>query len=75
MGSVNVFVVFLEGLLSLFSPCVLSILPVYLAILSGSSVKDLREGEVGVKNSPILKNTILFVLGISTTFFYTRNFT
>ncbi len=69
MGSANVFVVFLEGLLSLFSPCVLSILPVYLAILSGSSVKDLKKGEVGVKNSPILKNTILFVLGISTTFF------
>lgn len=69
MGSVNVFVVFIEGLLSLFSPCVLSILPVYLAILSGSSIKDLKEGEVGVKNSPILINTILFVLGISTTFF------
>ena len=69
MSSADVFVVFMEGLLSLFSPCVLSILPVYLAILSGSSVKDLKEGEVGVKNSPILKNTILFVLGISTTFF------
>ena len=69
MGSANVFVVFLEGLLSLFSPCVLSILPIYLAILSGSSVKDLKEGDVGVKNSPLLKNTILFVLGISTTFF------
>ncbi len=69
MSSVNVLVVFLEGLLSLFSPCVLSILPVYLAILSGSSVKDLKEGDVGIKNSPLLKNTILFVLGISTTFF------
>lgn len=69
MGSLNIFVVFAEGILSLFSPCVLSILPVYLAILSGSSVKDLKEGEVGVKNSSLLKNTFLFVLGISTTFF------
>lgn len=69
MNSVNVLVVFLEGILSLFSACVISILPVYLAILSGSSVQDLREGEVGVKNSPILLNTLLFILGISTTFF------
>ncbi len=69
MGHVNVLVVFVEGLLSLFSPCVLTILPVYLAILSGSSVKDLKEGDGGFKNSTLLKNTILFVLGISTTFF------
>lgn len=69
MGHVNVLVVFAEGLLSLFSPCVLTILPVYLAILSGSSVKDLKEGDGGFKNSTLLKNTILFVLGISTTFF------
>lgn len=69
MGRVNALVVFAEGLLSLFSPCVLTILPVYLAMLSGSSVKNLKEGEVGFKNSPLLKNTILFVLGISTTFF------
>lgn len=69
MGHVNVLVVFIEGLLSLFSPCVLTILPVYLAILSGSSVKDLKEGDGGFKNSTLLKNTILFVLGISTTFF------
>ncbi len=48
MGHVNVLVVFAEGgLLSLFSPCVLTILPVYLAILSGSSVKDLKEGDGG----------------------------
>lgn len=64
-----VFVVFVEGLLSFFSPCVISILPIYLAILAGSSVKNLKEGNVKLKDSPLLKNTILFVLGISTTFF------
>lgn len=69
MGHINGFVVFLEGLLSFFSPCVLSILPIYLAILSGSNVKNIKEGDDNLKDSPLLKNTILFVLGVSTTFF------
>ncbi|MBU5292465.1 redoxin family protein [Anaerosalibacter bizertensis] len=69
MEHINFIVVFVEGLLSFFSPCVISILPIYLAILSGSSVQNLKEGNVKLKDSPLLKNTILFVLGISTTFF------
>lgn len=69
MEHINLLVVFVEGLLSLFSPCILPILPVYLSILSNSSVQELKEGEVKFKNSPLLKNTVLFVLGISTTFF------
>ncbi|HLR36016.1 MAG TPA: cytochrome c biogenesis protein CcdA, partial [Tissierellales bacterium] len=69
MEHMNIFVVFLEGILSLFSPCVLSILPIYLAILSGSSVQNLKDGEVKLKDSPLVRNTVLFVLGISTTFF------
>ncbi|WP_416197775.1 MAG: Cytochrome c-type biogenesis protein [Sporanaerobacter sp.] len=69
MGHISGFVVFSEGLLSFFSPCVLSILPIYLAILSGSNVKSIKEGDDNLKDSPLLKNTILFVLGVSTTFF------
>lgn len=69
MGHISGFVVFSEGLLSFFSPCVLSILPIYLAILSGSNVKNIKEGDDNLKDSPLLKNTILFVLGVSTTFF------
>lgn len=69
MGHISGFVVFSEGLLSFFSSCVLSILPIYLAILSGSNVKSIKEGDDNLKDSPLLKNTILFVLGVSTTFF------
>ncbi|HLR34830.1 MAG TPA: cytochrome c biogenesis protein/redoxin, partial [Tissierellales bacterium] len=39
------------------------------AILSGSSVQNLKDGEVKLKDSPLVRNTVLFVLGISTTFF------
>lgn len=69
MENVNLFLVFAEGVLSLFSPCILPVLPVYLSILSNSSVQSLKHGEVKFINSSLLKNTILFVLGISTTFF------
>lgn len=69
MEHVNLFLVFAEGVLSLFSPCILPVLPVYLSILSNSNVQSLKDGEVKFINSSLLKNTILFVLGISTTFF------
>lgn len=69
MENINVSLVFIEGILSLFSPCVLPIIPVYLSMLSNSSVKSLETGKVGFFNSPLFKNTALFVLGISTTFF------
>lgn len=69
MGNLNLLVVFIEGVFSFFSPCVLPILPVYLSILSSSSIEDLKEGKLSFKNTLLFKNTILFVLGISSTFF------
>uniref|UniRef100_UPI001BE1240F cytochrome c biogenesis protein CcdA n=1 Tax=Clostridioides difficile TaxID=1496 RepID=UPI001BE1240F len=45
MQNVNLFLVFIEGIVSLFSPCILPILPIYLSILSNSSVEKLKEGK------------------------------
>ena len=69
MGMFNLFLVFFEGVLSLFSPCVLPMIPIYLGILANSSINSLKEGEVRFFKSSLFKNTVLFVLGISTTFF------
>jgi cytochrome c-type biogenesis protein len=69
MDKLNFLLVFMEGILSLFSPCILPILPVYLSILSNSSIKNLKDGQIKFFNSSLFKNTVLFVLGISTTFF------
>ena len=69
MEELNLLVVFIEGLLSFFSPCILPILPVYLSILSNSNVDMLKNGEDKFIKTALFKNTILFVLGISTTFF------
>lgn len=67
MGNINFFIVFVEGILSIFSPCILPILPIYLSMLSNSSVEDMRDSKF--KSSILIKNTIFFTLGISTTFF------
>ena len=67
MENLNLILVFIEGLLSFFSPCVLPIIPVYISILSNSS-QDILNNE-DFKNSSLLKNTIFFTLGICTTFF------
>ena len=67
MENLNLILVFIEGLLSFFSPCVLPIIPVYISILSNSS-QDILNNE-DFKSSSLLKNTIFFTLGICTNFF------
>jgi len=69
LQNVNLFLVFIEGIVSFFSPCILPILPIYLSILSNSSVENLKEGKTSFIGSSLFKNTIFFALGISTTFF------
>lgn len=67
MGNINFFIVVIEGILSIFSPCILPILPIYLSMLSNSSVDELRDSKF--RSGTLIKNTIFFALGISTTFF------
>lgn len=69
MEILNLFLVFIEGVLSLFSPCVIPMIPIYLGMLSNSSINSLKDGEVRFLNSSLFKNTVSFVFGISTTFF------
>lgn len=69
MEKLNILVVFIEGLLSFFSPCILPILPIYLSMLSNSSVENLKDSNKKFINSLLFRNTLFFTLGISTTFF------
>lgn len=57
------FGVFIEGLLSVLSPCVIPILPVLFSILTDST------DELENKNKGILINTITFLLGICVIYF------
>ncbi|MBC8630547.1 cytochrome c biogenesis protein/redoxin [Paeniclostridium hominis] len=69
MEKLNLIVVFVEGVLSFFSPCILPILPIYLSILSNSSIESLKEDKSNFIHSLLFKNTLFFALGISLTLF------
>ncbi len=62
------FVALLAGLLSFLSPCVLPIVPPYLAYMGGISMAELR-GDGGVRRSALLP-ALFFVLGLSTVFLF-----
>lgn len=59
--------VFLEGLLSFFSPCVIPLLPVYMGFLAGSAGTE-RDGMIEYQRKRVFLNTAFFVLGISFAF-------
>lgn len=56
------------GLLSFVSPCVLPIVPPYLAYMSGVSVSELSAGAQGSRKA--LVTALFFVLGLSTVFLF-----
>lgn len=65
--SIPALTVFLQGLLSFFSPCVLPLIPLYFGYLSGGAA---AEGEGGrFSRGKVLVNTVFFVLGVSFAFF------
>ncbi|BDD38034.1 cytochrome C biogenesis protein CcdA [Streptococcus ruminantium] len=60
----KLFALFLEGLLSFFSPCILPILPVYIGVLGGNNGEHSQNNRMRT-----VINTSMFVLGIAMTFF------
>lgn len=66
---VPVITVFLQGLLSFFSPCVLPLVPLYVSYLAGGAQRVDADGNVRYPRKKILVNTLFFVAGISFTFF------
>lgn len=61
-------VALVAGLLSFLSPCVLPIVPPYLAFMAGASVDDIAAG--GAADRRILRAAVFFVLGLSTVFLF-----
>ena len=67
--SIPVITVFIQGLLSFFSPCVLPLLPVYISYLAGgTAVKD-EQGMTRYNRKKVVINTLFFVIGIAFSFF------
>lgn len=66
---VSAITVFIQGLISFFSPCVLPLIPLYIGYLSGGAKTENEDGTVTYKRSRVLGNTLFFVIGISFGFF------
>jgi len=63
MAEITLAIAFIAGLVSFLSPCVLPIIPGFLAYLSGTSI-----GQAHLKRRVIFLNSLLFVLGFSIIF-------
>jgi cytochrome c-type biogenesis protein len=63
--SFSVPALFAAGLLTFASPCVLPLVPIYLAMLAGTSASALREGDTGRR---LVLSTVSFSAGITAVF-------
>ena len=67
--SVSALTVFIQGLLSFFSPCVFPLVPLYIGYFSGGAKAVDANGRIRYPRGRVLLHTVCFVLGISAAFF------
>ena len=71
MTEVSIALAFAAGLLSFVSPCVLALLPVYLAFLGDAAATEANDGTVGslmASRAAVLPQALLFIGGFSAVF-------
>jgi len=72
MTEITVFVALLAGISSFFAPCILPMIPAFLAYISGTTISDLTRSEttqtLSINKINVIINTIFFVLGFSIVF-------
>ncbi len=66
---VSAITVFLQGILSFFSPCVLPLVPLYIGYLAGGTKTVGSDGIIHYQRKKVMLNTLFFVIGISFAFF------
>lgn len=60
--------VFIQGLLSFFSPCILPLVPLYISYLAGGMYRTDENGNVSYPRKKVLIHTLFFILGIGFAF-------
>lgn len=68
-SSIPALTVFIQGLLSFFSPCVLPLIPLYVGYLAGGAAKVNDDGTIEYPRAKVFVNTLFFVVGVSFAFF------
>jgi cytochrome c-type biogenesis protein len=64
----NLFVAFLAGLLTFFSPCIFPLIPSYISYITGFSVEDLSRGDKKLLLKKSILGSLSFILGFSIIF-------
>lgn len=59
---------FAAGIVSFLSPCILPVVPSYVAFVSGLTLDDLRAGSIGHARTSAVINSLMFVAGFSAVF-------
>ncbi|MDO4197544.1 MAG: cytochrome c biogenesis protein CcdA [Erysipelotrichaceae bacterium] len=65
---ISLLAIFLEGVLSFLSPCVLPLLPLYMSYLAGENKTKDEDGNIRYQTVKVFITTLFFVLGIWLTF-------
>jgi cytochrome c-type biogenesis protein len=65
-GMTGLLVTLVAGMVSFASPCVFPLIPSFLSFISGTSLKELKEGSV--RRNRIVLRTLFFIGGFSTVF-------
>ena len=66
---VPILTVFIQGLLSFFSPCVFPLVPLYVSYLAGGAQSTDENGNIIYSRKKVMLHTLFFVLGIGFSFF------
>jgi len=66
---ISFLLVFAEGLLSFFSPCVIPLIPVYMSYLAGNAKQTAEDGTITYQQKKVFYHTVFFILGVSFAFF------
>ncbi|MCM8803679.1 MAG: cytochrome c biogenesis protein CcdA [Candidatus Omnitrophica bacterium] len=61
-----VFVSFIAGITSFFSPCILPLIPIYLSYITGCSIEESKEKNLSKKR--VLLSSLCFIIGFTTIF-------
>ena len=65
----NIPLAFAAGLISVFSPCVMPLMPAYLSLISGVSVEEMEKGAGdSALRSRVIRSCLGFIAGFSTVF-------
>ncbi len=72
MTEISIFLALIAGVGSFFAPCILPIIPAFLAYISGITISDLSKSDktslVSINKTNVILNTVFFVLGFSVVF-------